>query len=52
MFIVVPLIMDGMSKYDGSAYDATPIRSKDYISKDVVPITKDEIRAILKDGII
>jgi len=53
MFIIAPLIMDGMSKYDGSAYDATPIRSKDYISKDVVPITKDETRAILKsDGII
>ena len=53
MFIITPLIMDGLSKYDGSAYDATPIQSKDYVSKDVVPLTKDEIRAILKsDGII
>jgi len=53
MFIIAPLIMDGLSKYDGSAYDATPIQSKDYVSKDVVPLTKDEIRAILKsDGII
>ena len=53
MFIIAPLIMDGLSKYDGSAYDATPIRSKDYVSKDVVPLTKDEIRTILKkDGII
>jgi len=48
MFIIAPLIMDGLSKYDGSAYDATSIRSKDYVSKDVVPQTKDEIRAILK----
>ena len=53
MFIIAPLIMDGLSKYDGSAYDATPIRSKDYVSKDVVPLTKDEIKSILKsDGII
>ena len=53
MFIIAPLIMDGLSKYDGSAYDATPIQSKDYISKDVAPINKDEIRAILKkDGLI
>ena len=53
MFIIAPLIMDGLSKYDSSAYDATPIRSKDYVSKDVVPLTKDEIRAILKnDGLI
>ena len=53
MFIIAPLIMDGLSKYDGSAYDATPIRSKDYVSKDVGPLTENEIRAILKsDGII
>jgi len=48
MFIIAPLIMDGSSKYDGSAYDATPIRSKDYVSKDVMPLTKDEIRTIFK----
>ena len=53
MFIIAPLIMDGLSKYDGSAYDATSIRSKDYVSKDVTPISKNEIRAILKkDGLI
>ena len=53
MFIIAPLIIDGLSKYDSSAYDATPIRSKDYVSKDVVPLTKDKIRAILKsDGLI
>lgn len=53
MFIIAPLIMDILSKYDGSAYDATPIQSKDYVSKDVVPLTKDKIRVILKsDGII
>lgn len=53
MFIIAPLIMDGLLKYDGSAYDATPIRSKDYVSKDVVPLSKEEIRSILKnDGII
>ena len=53
MFIIVPIIMDDLSKYDASAYDAMPIRSKDYVSKDVVPLTKDEVRAILKkDGLI
>ena len=53
MFIIPPLIMDGISKYDGSAYNATPIRSMDYVSKDVVPLNKNEIRAILKnDGIL
>jgi len=53
MFIIPPLIVDGISKYDGSAYDATPIRSRDYVSRDVVPLTKTEIRAILKkDGIL
>ena len=53
MFIIIPEIEDELTKIDKSAYDATPIRSKDYVSKDVVPITKDEIRAILKnDGIL
>jgi UDP-N-acetylglucosamine 4,6-dehydratase len=53
MFIITPVIMDGFTKYDGSAYNATSIQSKDYVSKDVVPLTKDEIKAILKkDGII
>ncbi|MCL7414177.1 MAG: polysaccharide biosynthesis protein [ANME-2 cluster archaeon] len=49
MFIIAPLIMEGLSKYDGAAYDATSVQSKDYVSKDVTPISKDEIRAILKE---
>ena len=49
MFIIPPLIMNESLKYDESTYDATPIRSKDYVSKDVVPLTKDELRAILKN---
>ena len=53
MFIILPEIEDGLTKIDKSAYDATPIWSKDYVSKDAVPITKDEIRSILKnDGIL
>lgn len=53
MFIILPEIEDRLTKIDKSAYNATPIRSKDYVSKDAVPITKDEIRAILKkDGIL
>jgi len=53
MFIIPPLLKNDISKYDESAYDAVPIRSKDYVSKDVKPLTKDEIRAMLKrDGII
>lgn len=53
MFIIAPLIMEGLSKYNGSSYDATSIQSMDYVSKDVVPLTKDEVKAILKkDGII
>jgi FlaA1/EpsC-like NDP-sugar epimerase len=53
MFIIVPQIEDELAKIDVSAYDAVPIKSKDYVSKDVVPITKNEIKTILmKDGII
>ncbi len=53
MFIILPQIEDELTKIDVSAYDAVPIKSKDYVSKDVVPITKDEIKTILmKDGII
>ena len=49
MFIIAPMIVDDLSKhYDGSAYDATTIQSNDYVSKDLVPLTKNEIRAILK----
>ena len=53
MFIVLPQIEDELVKIDVSAYESVPIKSKDYVSKDVVPIAKDEIKAILmKDGII
>lgn len=53
LFIIAPLIKERISKYSGSAYNATYIQSKDYISKDVPPISKDDIRTILKnDGII
>jgi len=53
MFIITPEIKDELSGFDESTYGATPIRSRDYVSKDAMPITKDEIRAILKkDGII
>lgn len=53
MFIITPLISEGSSKYHSSVYDAIPIQSKEYVSKDVVTLTKDEIRIILKnDGII
>lgn len=53
MFIILPEIEDELTRIDKSAYDATPIRSKNYISKDTMPMTKDEIRMILKnDGLI
>ena len=53
MFIITPEIKDELSGFDESAYGATPIKSRDYVSKDTVPITMDEIRSILKnDGII
>lgn len=53
MFIILPQIEDELTKIDVSVYNAVPIKSKDYVSKDVIPITKDEIRTILiNDGII
>ena len=48
MFIITPEIKDELSGFDESKYEATSIRSRDYVSKDTVPITMDEIRAILK----
>lgn len=52
MFTILPQIEDELTKIDVSAYDAVPIKSKDYVSKDVIPITKDEIKTILmKEGI-
>jgi FlaA1/EpsC-like NDP-sugar epimerase len=53
MFIILPQIEDELTKIDVSVYDAVPIKSKDYVSKDVIPITKDEIKTILmKERII
>jgi len=53
MFIILPQIEDELTKIDVSAYDAVPIKSKDYVSKDQIPITKDEIKTILmKERII
>ncbi len=53
MFIILPEIRDDLSKFDESVYDATSIKSKDYISRDAVPLTREEIKTILhKDGII
>lgn len=52
MFIIIPEIEDGLTKIDTSEYGALPIRSKDYVSKDAVPITKDEIRNILQKEVI
>ena len=53
MFIILPQIEDEVIKIDVSAYNAVPIESKDYVSKDVIPITKDEIKTILmKERII
>jgi FlaA1/EpsC-like NDP-sugar epimerase len=53
MFIILPQIEDELTKIDVSAYDAVPIKSKDYVSKDLIPIKKDEIKTILmKERII
>lgn len=53
MFIILPEITDNMLKFNESAYGATSIKSRDYVSRDSKPISRDEIKAILlKDGII
>lgn len=53
MFIILPHLKDELMSIDESAYGAVPITSTDYVSRDVAPITKDEIRSILlKEGII
>ncbi len=53
MYIIIPEIKEDRSNFIDSAYNATPIRTKDYVSNDVVPITRDQIKAILlNDGII
>ena len=51
MFIIIPEMMEsGLNK---SGYNATPITSKEFISKDVMTISRKEIKAILlKDGIL
>ena len=48
MFIIAPMICGNDSLYQSSSYNAVPIESKDYISRDVPAISKDEIRSILK----
>lgn len=51
MFIIIPEMNE--SDLNKSAYNATSIKSKDFISRDVRPISKEEIKAILqKDKII
>lgn len=53
MYIILPEMRDLLSNFNESVYKASPIISKDYISRDMIPITKDEIKAILlKDGVI
>jgi UDP-N-acetylglucosamine 4,6-dehydratase len=53
MFIILPQIEDERTKIEISAYNAVQIRSKDYISKDVAPIKKEQIKNILmKEKII
>lgn len=48
MFIIIPEIKDLIPFFDDSAYDANPIHSMDYVSKNAERITKEEIRSILK----
>jgi FlaA1/EpsC-like NDP-sugar epimerase len=51
MFIILPGMIE--SDLNESAYNATSIRSKEFISRDVMPISREEIKAILlRDGII
>jgi hypothetical protein len=53
MFIILPEMIEEISNLDKTKYNATSIKSKDFISRDVKPINKEEIKAILlKDGII
>ncbi|HEY9206270.1 MAG TPA: UDP-N-acetylglucosamine 4,6-dehydratase family protein [Candidatus Methanoperedens sp.] len=47
MYIIIPEIKEELSNFVESMYRATPIRTKDYVSKDVVPINGDQIKAIL-----
>jgi FlaA1/EpsC-like NDP-sugar epimerase len=53
MFIILPEMIEEISNLDTTKYNATSIKSKDFISRDAKPINKEEIKAILlKDGII
>jgi FlaA1/EpsC-like NDP-sugar epimerase len=46
-------MMEESPNLDKSKYNATSIKSKDFISRDAKPINKEEIKAILlNDGII
>ncbi len=52
MYIIIPEIKEN-SNFIESAYRATPIRTKDYVSKDAIPIKRHQIKTILlNDGII
>lgn len=48
MFIIIPEIKDELSLFDESAYGASSIISRDYVSKNAMRITKEEIRFVLK----
>jgi FlaA1/EpsC-like NDP-sugar epimerase len=53
MFIILPEMIEEIPNLDKSKYNATSIKSKDFISRDAKPINKEEIKAILlNDGII
>ena len=53
MYIILPVIREGLPDFDESMYDASSVHSNDYISKFAIPISKKEIKAILlKDNII
>ncbi len=53
MFIIIPEMIEEIPNLDKTKYNATSIKSKDFISRDTAPIDKEEIKAILlKDGTI
>jgi len=53
MFIILPEMIEEIPNLDKTKYDATSIKSKDFISRDSKPINKEKIKAILlMDGII
>lgn len=53
MFIILPEMIEEIPDLDKTKYFATSIISKDFISRNAKPISKEEIKAILqKDGIL